>query len=86
MTEISVFKYDGETVIDEFTSLVNPNSFIPGHITALTGIDNELVANAPSFEEVANDILSITEDAVFVAHNVNFDFNVSVLQNHIQLF
>ena len=76
MTEISVFKYDGNTVIDEFTSLVNPNSFIPAHITALTGIDNALVANAPSFEEVANDILSITEDAVFVAHNVNFDYNV----------
>jgi DNA polymerase-3 subunit epsilon len=76
MTEISVFKFDGETVIDEFTSLVNPNSFIPAHITALTGIDNALVANAPSFEEVANDILSITEDAVFVAHNVNFDYNV----------
>ncbi|MFK7833774.1 MAG: exonuclease domain-containing protein [Winogradskyella sp.] len=76
MTEISVFKYDGTTVIDEFTSLVNPNSFIPPHITALTGIDNETVANAPSFEDVAEDILSITEDAVFVAHNVNFDFNV----------
>jgi DNA polymerase-3 subunit epsilon len=76
MTEISVFKYDGETVIDEFTSLVNPNSFIPSHITALTGIDNALVADAPCFEEVAQDILKITEDAVFVAHNVNFDYNV----------
>ncbi len=76
MTEISVFKYDGENVIDEFTSLINPNSFIPAHITALTGIDNQLVANAPSFEDVAQDILSITEDAIFVAHNVNFDFNV----------
>jgi DNA polymerase-3 subunit epsilon len=76
MTEISVFKYDGTTVIDEFTSLINPNSFIPAHITALTGIDNALVADAPSFDEVAQDILSITEDAVFVAHNVNFDYNV----------
>ncbi len=45
-------------------SLVNPNSFIPGHITALTGIDNALVANAPYFEDVAQDILSITEDAI----------------------
>jgi DNA polymerase-3 subunit epsilon len=76
MTEISVFKYDRHTVIDEFTSLVNPNSFIPQHITALTGIDNALVANAPCFEDVAQDILNITEGAVFVAHNVNFDFNV----------
>lgn len=76
MTEISIFKYDGHTVIDEFTSLLNPESFIPQHITALTGIDNYLVANAPVFAEVADDILSITQDAVFVAHNVNFDYNV----------
>jgi DNA polymerase-3 subunit epsilon len=76
MTEISIFKYDGQTVIDEFTSLINPESYIPTHITALTGIDNDLVANAPRFEEVANDILNITEDAIFVAHNVNFDYNV----------
>lgn len=76
MTEISVFKYDGTTVIDEFTSLINPESFIPQHITALTGIDNDLVANAPVFADVANHILNITEDAIFVAHNVNFDYNV----------
>jgi DNA polymerase-3 subunit epsilon len=76
MTEISIFKYDGTTVIDEFTSLVNPESYIPQHITALTGISNETVANAPVFEDVANEVLSITEDAIFVAHNVNFDYNV----------
>jgi len=76
MTEISVFKYDGTTVIDEFTSLINPESFIPDHITALTGIDNGLVADAPRFEEVADEIIRITEDAIFVAHNVNFDYNV----------
>ena len=76
MTEISIFKYDGTTVIDEFTSLINPESYIPQHITALTGIDNDLVANAPTFEEVAQAILNITEDAIFVAHNVNFDYNV----------
>jgi DNA polymerase-3 subunit epsilon len=76
MTEISIFKYDGETVIDEFTTLINPENFIPQHITALTGIDNQLVADAPLFEEVADTILKMTEDAVFVAHNVNFDYNV----------
>lgn len=76
ITEISIFKYDGNTVVDEFTTLINPDTFIPTHITALTGIDNGLVANAPRFEEVAQDILSITEDTIFVAHNVNFDYNV----------
>ncbi|MEM5564692.1 exonuclease domain-containing protein [Psychroserpens sp. AS72] len=76
MTEISIFKYDGNHVIDEFTTLINPESDIPFHITALTGIDNQLVADAPVFADVAQDILNITEDAIFVAHNVNFDFNV----------
>lgn len=76
ITEISVFKYNGDTVVDEFTSLVNPNCYIPDHITALTGIDNVTVANAPDFQDIAQQILDITEDAIFVAHNVNFDYNV----------
>ena len=76
ITEISVFKYNGDTVVDEFTSLVNPNCYIPDHITALTGIDNGTVANAPDFQDIAQQILDITEDAIFVAHNVNFDYNV----------
>ena len=76
MTEISVFKFDGHQVIDEFTSLINPEAFIPQHITALTGIDSDMVADAPTFAEVAQDILKITEDTIFVAHNVNFDYNV----------
>ncbi|WP_046756696.1 exonuclease domain-containing protein [Kordia jejudonensis] len=76
ITEISVFKFDGETIIDEFTSLVNPNAYIPTHITALTGIDNAMVADAPTFAEIAQDVLNITENTIFVAHNVNFDYNV----------
>ncbi len=76
ITEISVFKYDGKQIIDEFTSLVNPEVLIPDYITSLTGIDNGTVANAPTFAEVSNDVLSITEDTIFVAHNVNFDYNV----------
>ncbi|MCR8668247.1 exonuclease domain-containing protein [Aestuariibaculum sp. M13] len=76
ITEISIFKYDGDKVIDEFTSLVNPESYIPDYITALTGIDNYMVADAPTFKDVADNILSITEDCIFVAHNVNFDYNI----------
>ncbi|WP_458626542.1 exonuclease domain-containing protein [Winogradskyella sp. PC D3.3] len=76
MTEISIFKFNGDTVIDEFTSLINPETYIPQHITALTGIDDHMVADAPRFEEVAEDIINITEGAIFVAHNVNFDYKV----------
>ncbi|MEH6537596.1 MAG: exonuclease domain-containing protein [Psychroserpens sp.] len=76
ITEISIFKYDGTQIIDEYTTLVNPQMLIPDFITALTGIDNLMVANSPTFEEVANEILTITQDSIFVAHNVNFDYNV----------
>lgn len=76
ITEISIFKYDGIQIIDEFTSLVNPKTLIPDYIIALTGIDNGMVADAPTFSEIAQDILDITKDTIFVAHNVNFDYNV----------
>ncbi len=76
ITEISIFKYDGNQVVDEFTSLVNPEAYIPDYITALTGIDNLMVANAPTFSDIANAILEITENTIFVAHSVNFDYNV----------
>ena len=83
ITEISVFKYDGDSVIDEFTSLVNPNCYIPAHITALTGIDNGTIANAPEFSDIAQQVLDITEETIFVAHNVNFDYNV--IRNEFKL-
>ncbi|MGB0837308.1 MAG: exonuclease domain-containing protein [Flavobacteriaceae bacterium] len=76
ITEISVFLHDGTQIIDEFTSLVNPESNIPQFITGLTGIDNSMVADAPKFYEIAKQVHQITEDAVFVAHNVNFDYNI----------
>ncbi len=76
ITEISIFKYEDGVILKEFTSLVNPQTPIPSNITALTGIDDEMVANAPLFEDIAQNILDITEDAIFVAHNVNFDYNV----------
>ncbi len=76
ITEIAIFKHDGSKVIEEFTSLVNPEVLIPDYITALTGIDNYMVANAPTFSEIAEAVLAIIQDSVFVAHSVNFDYNV----------
>jgi len=74
ITEIAVFIHDGFKVTDSFSSLINPECYIPGFITNLTGIDNEMVRNAPKFYEVARRIVEITENMVFVAHNVSFDY------------
>ncbi len=73
--EIAVFIFDGEKVVDEYQTLVNPERQIPGHISAFTGISNDLVINAPRFSEVAQRIEEMTEDKIFVAHNVNFDYS-----------
>src|SRR5690606_32601612 len=76
LTEICIVLMRGNVVIDKYTSLINPEKHIPIQITALTGINNEMVADAPKFHEVAKKIEEITRDAIFVAHNVNFDYNV----------
>jgi len=76
ITEISIFVFDGKEVIDEFTTLINPECSIPAFITNLTGINNAMVAHAPKFYEVAKEIYKATEDCIFVAHNVNFDYGI----------
>lgn len=76
ITEISIFLTDGEKIIDEYTRLVNPEQPIPYFITGLTGINNEMVQDAPKFYEIAKEIIEFIGDAVFVAHNVGFDYNV----------
>lgn len=83
ITEISIFKFDGNDVVDEFTTLVNPECEIPYFITGLTGIDNDMVRNAPKFHEITEQILAITTDTIFVAHNVNFDYNI--IQNEFKM-
>ena len=75
ITEIAVFIYDGEKVVDQFTSLVNPGRPIPYYITKLTGISDHMVENAPAFEQLASKIDEITRGCFFVAHNVSFDYN-----------
>ncbi|HEA30605.1 MAG TPA: DNA polymerase III subunit epsilon [Leeuwenhoekiella sp.] len=76
ITEICIVLLEDDQVIDKFTSLVNPECIIPPFITGLTGIDNALVADAPKFHEIVDDIERMTRGSIFVAHNVNFDYNV----------
>jgi DNA polymerase III subunit epsilon len=74
ITEIAIVIHDGEKVIDSFTSLVNPERTIPWNITRITGITDAMVADAPKFYEIAKKVVEITENAIFVAHNVKFDY------------
>ena len=75
ITEIAIVLHDGHKVIDSYETLINPEVPIPYGITELTGITNEMVAGAPRFYEVAKKIVEMTEGAIFVAHNVRFDYS-----------
>src|SRR5574343_1912434 len=75
ITEIAIILHDGDKIVDEFSTLINPECSIPYQITQITGITNEMVKDAPRFYEVAKKVVEMTEGAVFVAHNVNFDYS-----------
>ena len=60
ITEIAIILHDGKSIIKEYSTLVNPEKHIPSFITALTGINDEMVADAPKFYEIAKDIVEIT--------------------------
>jgi len=75
ITEVAAIIHDGSKIVDTYQTLINPGRTIPGFITGLTGITNEMVADAPYFHEIAAELLALLKDKVFVAHNVNFDYN-----------
>lgn len=76
ITEIAIIKYNGDKVLDKFSSLINPEKKIDSFVEKLTGINNRMLKNAPKFYYVAKRIINITEDCVLVAHNASFDYRV----------
>jgi DNA polymerase III subunit epsilon len=74
ITEVAIYVHDGEKVVDEWHSLINPKREIPQFIVQMTGITNEMVVDAPEFSEVAAEIYSMLHDKIFVAHNAGFDY------------
>lgn len=75
ITEIAIVLHDGEKILDTYETLINPERAIPYHITSLTGITQAMVEDAPKFYEVAKEIVRMTDGAIFVAHNVRFDYS-----------
>ncbi len=73
ITEIAIYRFDGVKVVDQFASLVNPERPIQPFVVNLTGINSEMLRNAPKFYEIAKRVIEMTEGAVLVAHNANFD-------------
>jgi DNA polymerase-3 subunit epsilon len=76
ITEIAIYKYDGQQIVDQFISLINPEIPIQPFVVQLTGINNEMLQCAPKFFEVAKRIIEMTTDCVLVAHNASFDYRI----------
>jgi DNA polymerase III subunit epsilon len=82
ITEVAIVLHDGKQEIKRYETLVNPEMNIPRYVQALTGINDEMVRDAPHFADLAENIFGILNSAVFVAHNVNFDY--SFLKHHLR--
>lgn len=74
ITEIAAVVFDGNRIVREFQTLVNPQKPISYTITHLTGITNQMVANAPIISEVLPSFLEFLEWHILVAHNASFDY------------
>ncbi|MEO1246579.1 MAG: exonuclease domain-containing protein [Pseudomonadota bacterium] len=74
VTEIGAVRVQNGRVVDTFSTLLNPQRTIPPNITRLTGISAAMVMDAPYFSDIAEDFERFLGDAIFVAHNVEFDY------------
>lgn len=74
ITEIGIIEMMPDGTISEWSTLVNPQMRIPAFIENLTGISNAMIEDAPTFDQVADELLQRLEGRVFVAHNARFDY------------
>ena len=73
ITEIGIV-HVSERGVDRFNQLIHPQARIPDFIARLTGISDEMVADAPVFEAVAGDLMDRLTGKLFIAHNARFDY------------
>jgi DNA polymerase-3 subunit epsilon len=73
--EVGVVRVENDEVVASYKTLIHPDERIPGFITNLTGITDSDVADSPRFSEIADELAEILDGAVFVAHNVRFDYS-----------
>lgn len=72
--EIGILRVENNKLVKKYSSLINPQMYIDPFIENLTGIKQQDLENAPTFEQIKDDILELLRDSVFVAHNVRFDY------------
>lgn len=74
ITEIAALKVVDGHILECWSSLINPRCRVPSHISQLTGIYDEMLSNAPTFEQIAAELFNWLADGCLVAHNARFDY------------
>jgi len=74
--EIAIIVHNGKRVVETFSTLVNPQRHIDPFVSAMTGITEDMVADAPKFEDIYQKVQELTEGKIFVAHNARFDYGM----------
>jgi DNA polymerase-3 subunit epsilon len=75
ITEIGALRVEDGKVVGTFSQLVNPEQHVPSFITRMTGISDDMLWEAPLFRSIADELELFLDEAIFVAHNVNFDYS-----------
>jgi DNA polymerase-3 subunit epsilon len=75
ITEIGALRVEDGKVVAKFSQLVNPEQHVPSFITKMTGISDDMLWDAPLFRSIAADLELFLDGAIFIAHNVNFDYS-----------
>jgi DNA polymerase-3 subunit epsilon len=73
--EVAAIRVEEGKITKQFSSLVDPESDLPQFISRLTGITMNDLNGAPTFHQIADELKSVMEGAIFVAHNVRFDYS-----------
>ncbi len=73
--EVAAIRVEAGKVVQTFQSLIDPEADVPDYITNLTGITTNDLKGAPTFGQVADELYTVLEGALFVAHNVRFDYS-----------
>ena len=74
--EVAIYRFDGKKVVDQLISLVCPDRKIDAYVQKLTQITPKMVKTAPKFAQLAKRIIEITDGAILVGHNVDFDYRM----------
>lgn len=74
ITEIGIVEVAEDGTVSEWSTLVNPEISIPGFIQSMTGITDAMVEDAPSFKDVADEVIRRLPGRLFIAHNARFDY------------